>query len=377
MSVTLIDIPAYSTLSPKALFNRGKATWRDRFPFNSETGRWTFSGRVALYHGLPTLDLPPGSTILVPTYFHSVEIQTLLEAGYDLRFYRLNQDFSVDLEHVRKQIDQTVSAFYIIHYFGFPQPLTEIVRLCRETGLKLIEDCALSLFSSCGETPLGSSGDMALYCIYKTLPLPHGGFLVTRRASNSKLTPAPHMSTLVQTKDLLQKHLDTGSFSWVNSAVTGCSSRLKRLTRFERRKTVSSGGTGWDARLLQYGCSPWVNRLMAPIDPGDVIARRRSNFMTMLSHLQGKAQPVLTDLPDGVCPLFFPVMVENRKQVRERLAGKGIGSVLYWSHSHPSCPMDLAAEVAPWREKILELPIHQGLTSEQVERIAKTLLEVI
>ena len=60
-------IPVYPTSASLVRPGRGRA-WREWFPFSSGTGTWTFSGRVALYHGLPSLNLPAQSTILVPAY---------------------------------------------------------------------------------------------------------------------------------------------------------------------------------------------------------------------------------------------------------------------------------------------------------------------
>ena len=53
----------------------------------------------------------------------------------------------------------------------------------------LIEDCALSLFSHDGERPLGSLGDAAIFCFYKTLPVPHGGGLLLRKVHEAGLAP--------------------------------------------------------------------------------------------------------------------------------------------------------------------------------------------
>jgi len=101
-------------------------------------------------------------------------------AGHKLTFYRIADDFSADLDDVEERIGEDASALFVIHYFGFPQRLGPIKALCDRHGLKLIEDCALSLFSRDEEGPLGRVGDLALYSVYKTLPVPHGGFVVTK-----------------------------------------------------------------------------------------------------------------------------------------------------------------------------------------------------
>src|SRR5207245_6549749 len=67
---------------------------------------------------------------------------------------------------------------YLIHYVGFPGPVQELSVACRARRLLLIEDCAQALLSNCAERPLGSFGDVAIFSIRKTLPVPDGGALV-------------------------------------------------------------------------------------------------------------------------------------------------------------------------------------------------------
>jgi dTDP-4-amino-4,6-dideoxygalactose transaminase len=112
-------LSAYFTLPPISLCARGSDAWKQVFPFTEPGGAWTFSGRVALFAGLRQIQLPVGSTVLVPSYFQGTEIDTLIAAGYKLRFYAIDDNFEVDLADVEQKLDDNVSALYIIHYFGY------------------------------------------------------------------------------------------------------------------------------------------------------------------------------------------------------------------------------------------------------------------
>jgi dTDP-4-amino-4,6-dideoxygalactose transaminase len=367
--------PTFAGVAPRGLLGR---EWRTWFPFNSPRGEWTFSGRVALYHGLPGLKLAPGSTVLVPNYHQGVEIDTLLAAGYRLRYYRIDECLEIDLQDVEQRLDETVSALYLIHYFGFPQPLVRVRELCQAHRLKLIEDCALSLFSRCNGTWLGSDGDLALFSVYKTLPLPHGGFLVTKgEPPATVLRPAPSGATLVQTLDLARQTLQATGWAAVDRWVARASRGLKGLLRWNRNATISSGGASWDPRILAYEASHWVASLMRLMDRERVVERRRVNYARLAAHLRGQVPCPLPDLPDGACPLFFPIMVPDKVRVQRDLARLGIGSVNLWDTSHPTCPADLAAQVSRWRRECLELPIHQELDEATIDRVAQAVLTVV
>jgi perosamine synthetase len=373
-------VPVYPTISFSHLLAPRSSRWQSAFPFSDPTGVWAFSGRVALQLGLPVLNLPPQSTILFPNYFEGVELETLLTNGFKLRFYRLNDRFTVDLDDAEQKLDSAVSALYMIHYFGFPQPLEPIKRFCEKHSLKLIEDCALSLFSRDENGWLGTTGDLALYSVYKTLALPHGGFLVTKngRATRS-LQPPPFKSTLLQTKDLVHQYMKASGWQGAENWILRLTAAGKRLLGWKQRDSVSSGVSAWDPRIMDLDASPWVLRLMRHVDPEAVINCRRRNYAHLASLLRGKivTPPPFDELPDGVCPLFFPVMVEDKILFQKQLTAMGVQTINLWYHSHPACPPELTEEASKWRNHLLELPIHHDLSLSDVDRVADAVLELL
>jgi hypothetical protein len=108
-------LSAYFTLPTMSLLAKGSDAWKMVFPFTEPGGAWTFSGRVALFSGLRQIQLRAGSTVLVPSYFQGTEIDTLIAAGYKLRFYTIDDNFEVDLSDVEQKLDEDVSALFIIH----------------------------------------------------------------------------------------------------------------------------------------------------------------------------------------------------------------------------------------------------------------------
>jgi len=372
-------IPVYPSAASFPRVGRLRARWKEWFPFDAPSGTWTFSGRVALYHGLPSLNLPPGSTILVPAYHQGVEIETLLVAGYRLRYYRLDDRLGIDFADLERRLDKDVSALHVIHYFGFAQPLGLIRRFCEAHRLKLIEDCALSLFARDNGTWVGSVGDLALFSVYKTLPVPHGGFLVTRQARSANgLRPAPWRSTAMQTLDLMNYGLQASGWgrqieTWLGRA----SHWVARRVGWDRNRTIGSGGANWDPRMLGHRASAWTVWLMQFMDRDTVIARRRANFQRLAARLRGRVSLPFPELTDGACPLFFPVLVPDKVRVQQDLEALDVQSVNLWDTSHPSCPPELAAEVSHWRRDCLELPIHQELTAADIDRVADAVIETL
>jgi perosamine synthetase len=376
-----VTVPAYPTLAGFRRVGAGagglRSDWRSWFPFNAP-GVWTFSGRVALYHGVARLGLPPNSTVLVPAYHEGIELDALVAAGYRVRHYRVDQQLRIDLADVERRLDPSVAALYVIHYFGHPQPLTTLRAFCDARGLRLIEDCALALFSRTNGTWLGSVGDLAIFSIYKTLPVPHGGYLVAPSATSSPadLHAPPFMSTFVQTLDLMHYTLQT-RWSGVERAVSRASRFVKGLLRWNRGTTVASGGPRWDPRLVAYGVSRWTRQLVRFTNRDRVVARRRANYARLAARLRPHVAVPFAELAPGTCPLLLPVLVPERGRVHRALAERGVQSGEFWPNAHATCPPELAAELAPWREQCLELPVHQELSEADIDRVADAVIEVL
>jgi dTDP-4-amino-4,6-dideoxygalactose transaminase len=368
-------VPAYPTLAGFRQVGRLHSDWRAWFPFNVRGG-WAFSGRVALYHGVARLGLPARSTILVPAYHEGIELDALLAAGFAVRHYRVDRELRIDLADVERRIDPSVAALYVIHYFGIPQPLRILRDFCDAHRLRLIEDCALALFSRENGTWLGSVGDLAIFSLYKTLPLPHGGYLVAPGGLPGLRSP-PVMSTFVQTLDLMYHTLQASGLSGVERATSRASRFVTRLLGWNRAATVSSGGSRWDPRLVTYGVSRWAQQLVRFTNRDAVVARRRANYARLAERLRAHATVPFPELPAGACPLLFPILVGDRDRVHAALESRGVQSGKFWPAAHSSCPPDLAAELAVWRERCLELPIHQELDTRDVDRVADAVQAVL
>ena len=61
-----------------------------------------------------------------------------------------------------------------------------------------------------------------------------------------------------------------------------------------------------------------------------VVERRRRNFFHLLGALRGVAPPLVSELPPGVCPLFYPLWVADRDEVLARLRVENVEANEGW-----------------------------------------------
>ncbi len=144
------------------------------FPLEEDHCRIFSLARQGLFMGIKALNLKPGDEILVPAYHHGSEIEALVKAGIVCRFYGAGQRLEPDEKDLETLLGPRVRALYLTHYLGFPQDAARWRMWCDTHGLLLIEDAAQAWLSSRDGTPVGSHGDLSIFCLYKTFGLPDG-----------------------------------------------------------------------------------------------------------------------------------------------------------------------------------------------------------
>jgi dTDP-4-amino-4,6-dideoxygalactose transaminase len=350
-------------------------------PYPLSAGRRTSfcAARSGIYHLFRALQLEPREVVLVPDYFSGTEVAAIRAAGVTVAFYPVLRTLEPDLEILARLVKKLCPrVIYVIHYLGWPQPLKEIQALCRDAGSILIEDCALSMLSAAEGKPLGTFGDYSVFCLYKTLPVPNGGLLVQNNETlpelaGLKLHPYPAVAAACRTAALAFESMRSRS-SVIGNAFSGVKQAGGRLLRAVSGKHVPIGDIGWNLGNVNIAMSQISAKVMGGLDYAGIRERRRRNFSLLLERLRGRVALLREDLPEGVCPLFFPILVKNKRAAAQSFWSHGIGAVEFWSD-----PQDyslIGADARYLRSHVLELPIHQTVTEEQVEYIAAQALRL-
>lgn len=370
-------IPALPTLPLRALLPFGVAP-PPAFPLDRlDAARVPlyYLARNALFRALRALGVGPGAGVLMPAYHHGVEVETVRYTGAEPIFYRVDRRWGADLDDVRARLRRARRplALYLTHVAGFGQPVAEARALCREHSLLLVEDCALALFSAQPDgTPLGSAAELAVFCLYKSLPVPHGG-LALCRAPLCPGEPPPLATTLHHLAGSLLAHDELRSGR--RRAGWQLLRRLSRRTVDRVSPPVQVGSLRLRPSSLRLGASALLGPLLRRVDAVAVVERRRRNYQRLLAHLG--EERCLRPLDPGTCPLFFPVIVDDKRGVLAALEQLGIEAVDFWSVGDPSCVADSFPDAAWLRRHVLELPIHQDLDEESVDRVARGVKRVL
>jgi dTDP-4-amino-4,6-dideoxygalactose transaminase len=372
-------IPALPTLWPGML----SPLARERpaaFPFGASRTTRFYLARNAVYHGARLLRLP-GYEVLVPAYHHGVEVGALAAAGAIPRFVRVDGHMRLDLEDLEARIGPRTRALYVIHYAGFAQPMDDVMDLARRHGLPVVEDCALSLLAAEGMRPLGSVGTLGVFCFYKTLPVPNGGALVVNDPSVAGAPPSPQAAPFVSTLSHAAGSLLANLAFRLGDAGETLRAGVRRAYAMVRGATgvrpVSTGTPTFDPALVDLGMSALSDVIARRLDASAIVAARRRNYFLLLGRLRDVVPPVFQELPAGACPLFYPLLCEDKRAVAARLAAAGIETVDFWREGHPLCSAEAFPEVQALRRKVLEVPVHQDLGPEDMAYVAARVREAV
>ena len=341
------------------------------FPLAEENCRLYALGRHALWNGVRTLGLEPGQAVLVPSLHHGSEVEALRRANLECVFYPLNDSWEPDLERLEELLDERVRALHLIHYLGFPQDLDMWRSWCDEKGILLIEDAAQSFQATSGGRPVGSVGDLAIFCLYKSYGLPDGAAAIVRQAPPD----LPHSAGRAGVKPLkllLRHGAWIGQYSRSMSAAQRTVRRLGS-TRQQTQDDEKEFALGDPSSPPSAATSYLLPRVVSELGP----ERRRDHYAALTEILGGFVVPAFRRLPEGASPFALPISSPNPEFTVDRLRSRDVNCIRFWTFPHPAFPVGVFPQADAVRGSTVILPVHQELTRASIERIGEEVLRVM
>ena len=95
---------------------------------------------------------------------------------------------SIDLDSLKKRITKKSKALILYHVAGYPGPVEQVAKICKEHGIKLIEDCNNALLAVSQNKPVGHWGDFSIFSFYpnRQINAGEGGALVCKNKSEAE-----------------------------------------------------------------------------------------------------------------------------------------------------------------------------------------------
>lgn len=144
------------------------------------------SGTAALHAAVMGSGVQAGEEVIVPPYtFTSTATCALMQNAIPVFADIEDIVFGLDPAAVEKSITPLTRAIVVVHLFGHPANIKNIMEIARRHNLCVIEDCAQAAGATCDGQFVGTFGDCGVFSFTesKTITTGEGGMLITNDAS--------------------------------------------------------------------------------------------------------------------------------------------------------------------------------------------------
>ncbi len=140
------------------------------------------SGSTAVAIAMACCGIGIGDEVIVPPFTYIASVEGVLLGGGVPVFAEIDETLCLSAEGIRKALTPHTKAVLLVHMCGSMANLDEIVALCEEKNLVLIEDTAQALGGSYKGKALGSIGKMGCFSFdfFKIITCGEGGAIITK-----------------------------------------------------------------------------------------------------------------------------------------------------------------------------------------------------
>jgi len=197
---------------------------------------------------------------------------------------------------------------------------------------------------------IGSLGDIAIFCLYKTIGLSAGGAVVS----------SPPVDPPVGVPGRGVRDLGFSIRRWLRQ-------------RWDPRQSYARPTDVSDFELGDPGSAPTRAAMFVIAREADpaIPLRRRANYRVLLNDLRSFVPEPFSTLPDGASPLQLPIQVRDKPAVLERLAQEGVEGANMWPTAHPLVEDDQSQRTRVLRSTLVGLPVHHGLGESELAQVAQ------
>lgn len=141
------------------------------------------NGTAALMAAFWAVGLQPGDEVLVPSATFWASVLPLVWMGAVPVFCESEKDrLGLDPADLARKITPRTKAIVVVHLWGMPSKMTEILALAKQHGLKIIEDASHAQGATWRGRACGTLGDIGVFSLQgsKLAPAGEGGMLLCR-----------------------------------------------------------------------------------------------------------------------------------------------------------------------------------------------------
>lgn len=309
------------------------------------------SGTDSLIISLKAAGLKSGDEVITTPCTFSASADCIVHVGATPVFVDvLPKTGNIDPQKILEKISPRTKAILIVHLYGVPCQMDEILKICRQHRLTLIEDASHAHGSLYHNKPVGSFGLAGCFSLYPSKSLGSLGNAGIITSNNSTFIKKAHMYANHGIKEMASKY--THHFSGFNKLIDNIQSA---------------------ALIVKLPKLPKV------ISKKRAIAEQYNQAFSEIG-LSGMFWP-----EDTLPSLYvYAWQVKERSKVAKHFAENGVNTGVYYPiplHLQPSMKkFGYKKGDLPNAEKFfnqtLSIPLFPELTTEEISRIVSTIKKI-
>ncbi|MGH9738011.1 MAG: DegT/DnrJ/EryC1/StrS family aminotransferase [Candidatus Acidiferrales bacterium] len=316
------------------------------------------SGTTALHLCMRAMGVKPGDEVIVPSFaFIAVANAVRYEGGIPIFADIDPKTMDIDPPQIEAVITSRTVGIVVVHTFGCPADLAEILRLAKRHGLFVIEDACEALGAEYDKRKVGIHGDAGVFGFYpnKQITTGEGGMLVTN-----------------------------------NSWTAHSARQLRNQGRSDAEDWFEHTALGYNYRIAEMNCALGIEQ-MKRIE--QTLAKRESvarAYDDRLKSCRDMTLPII-DFARGRISWFSYVVRlsaslgrEHRDWIFRELIGREIGCGRYFAPIHQQPAYRKSSEAVPSlpvtefaADRALALPFFNGINNVQIAEVCSTLLALL
>ena len=311
------------------------------------------TGTAALHSAVMACGVKQGDEVILPSFtFVATAEAVVLAAGKPVFADIDPQTYNLSPASVEKAITKKTKAILPVDLYGFSADMKPLREIAEKHGLALVEDAAQAHGATYAGKPAGCFADAACWSLYasKNMTTGEGGLVTT---DNDQMD---------DTLRMIRSHGEKAKYA---SLILGNNYRMSEMQ--------AAIGNVQLEKLPSF------------------VAKRRQNAQQMTKILQKSSRLVLPyESKDQLHSWYlYTARLKDgeeteRNRILEELKKQGIGAEAYYVnpvHQMPFYRENFRSVKLPETDaaskQVFSLPIHPGVTAEQVDHIGKTLLTLL
>ncbi|MDH5481518.1 MAG: DegT/DnrJ/EryC1/StrS family aminotransferase [Candidatus Bathyarchaeota archaeon] len=310
------------------------------------------SGTAALHAALLVAGTKPGDEVILPSFTFVATAEMVVMAGAKPVFVDIDpKTYNISPNEIEKAITKKTKAIIPVDLYGLPADMQPIREIADKHGLSIIEDAAQAHGATYKGKPAGALADVACWSFYKS------------------------------------KNMTTGEGGMITTNNDEMAGNMRFIRSHGEKKKYKSLMLGHNYRMPEIeaaiGC---VQLQKLP----KFLAKRRENAKRLAEKLGKTEHLQLPKEPKGYKHSWYLYTVrlkdtkqKERDMIIEKLRQKGIETGVYYV-----CPIHLMPyyskfgkyrllETEKASKQVFSLPIHPGVTAEQIDFIGETVLHLL